>query len=100
MTSSSNLNLPNIAPSQAQKHITYNAAITQLDQVVPLSVVSHMLNAPPNMPEEVRRYIIGSAPTGLWVGKSHSIADYIDGLVSTIQPGKGGGPSPVKKRKS
>ena len=34
MSTSTRLSLPYIAPQQAQKQITYNAAITLLDQLV------------------------------------------------------------------
>ena len=47
MDETTNLKLPYIAPSQAQKHVTHNEAIRALDALVQLSVTSRKLaNAP------------------------------------------------------
>ncbi len=47
---SKNLNLPYIAPSQAQKHVTHNEAIRALDAIVQLSLQSKVLSTPPAIP--------------------------------------------------
>ena len=58
-----NLKLPYIAPSQAQKHVTHNEAIRALDALVQLSVMSRKLkNAPPE-PSEGDRYIVRPRPS-------------------------------------
>ncbi len=45
-----NLKLPYIAPSQAQKHVTHNEAIRALDALVQLSVVRQGATEPPVEP--------------------------------------------------
>jgi len=46
MSTSSNLKLPFIQASQAQKHVTHNEAIRSLDALIHLSAIS-MTNTPP-----------------------------------------------------
>jgi hypothetical protein len=76
MTDSTHLNLPYIMPGQAQKHITHNEAIAALDILTQLAVLDRDLNDPPAIPDVNMRYIVGSAPTGDWTGKSGSIASW------------------------
>ncbi len=52
MDNSTNLNLPYIAQGQAQKHITHNEAIRNLDAIVQLSVLDRDLTSPPVAPNE------------------------------------------------
>ena len=42
----SNLNLPLLAPSQAQKHVTHNEALRILDTLTQLVVLSDTLDTP------------------------------------------------------
>jgi hypothetical protein len=70
------MQLPLIAASQAQKHVTHNEALMKLDAITQLSVIDRSLSAPPPSPTEGQRYIVGSAPTGAWVGQSNKIAVY------------------------
>ncbi len=72
------LGLPLIAAGQAQKHITHNEALMELDALVHLSVNS-ILSAPPGSPAANVRHLIGSSPTGAWAGKTNQIAAYQDG---------------------
>lgn len=78
MSDTANLLLPEIAPSQAQKHVTHNEALVRLDAVVQLSVKDRDLNAPPGSPAEGDRYIIGPSPTGAWASNANKVA-YWDG---------------------
>ena len=52
MDQTPNLQLPYIAPSQAQKHVTHNEAIRALDALVQLCVVNRTLTEPPSEPRE------------------------------------------------
>lgn len=70
---STHLKLPYILPGQAQKHITHNEAIAALDTLTQLAVLDRDLNAPPGTPDVNMRYIVGSAPTGAWSGKSGQV---------------------------
>lgn len=79
MTSTANLKLPYLAANQAQKHVTINESLRMLDVLVQLSVLSRTLTAPPATPGEGERFIIPSAATGAWAGRSGQIAAYQDG---------------------
>ena len=68
------LGLPYILPAQAQKHITHNTAITQLDLLVQLAVQSRSSGTPPASPSTGARHIIGAAATGDWAGQENSLA--------------------------
>ncbi len=68
------LSLPLILPAQAQKHVTHNEAITQLDLIVQLTVLNRTLTTAPAVPAIGDRHIVAAGATGLWAGKSGRIA--------------------------
>ena len=72
------LSLPYIQPSQAQKHVTHNEALRQLDAIVQLSVISADLTAPPPTPDEGDRYIVAAAATDTWTGEDNAVAVWAD----------------------
>lgn len=74
-----NLKLPHILPSQAQKHVTHNEALLELDIVVQLSVHDRDIGAPPAAPVEGDRYIVDSPATGAWAGHESEVAAWQDG---------------------
>lgn len=79
MTETSLLNLPYIAPSQAQKHVTHNEALRMLDALVQLSSSSASVAIPPLSPFEGQRFIIPDGAAGDWAGKTGSVAAWQDG---------------------
>lgn len=89
MENSNNLSLPYIAPSQAQKHVTHNEAIRQLDTIVMLSIKSKTNSIAPNEPDEGDRYIISDTPQGEWIDKLDNIATWVDGAWTFITPKEG-----------
>lgn len=89
MDQTPNLQLPYIAPSQAQKHVTHNEAIRALDALVQLCVVNRTLTEPPSEPREGNRYCIASGATGAWRGKDGCIAAWQDGAWAFFQPRDG-----------
>lgn len=89
MSTTARLNLPYIAPQQAQKQVTYNAAMALLDQLVQPSVLSRTIAAPPGSPAEGDTYIVGPAATGLWSGKSTKLASFRDGGWHFVTPSDG-----------
>lgn len=89
MDQTSNLKLPYIAPSQAQKHVTHNEAIRALDALVQLSVISRSVKEPPAAPLEGERYLLGSIASGPWSGKENQIAAWQDGAWAFFQPQEG-----------
>lgn len=68
------LNLPYIAPAQAQKHVTHNEALTLLDVLAQLHVLSFDAQTPPDLPEEGDAYALGADPTGVWSGQGGQLA--------------------------
>lgn len=68
------LALPYILPSQAQKHVTHNEALRQLDAIVQLVVISAHLTVPPAAAIPGERYIVGPSATGDWSGQDGAIA--------------------------
>ena len=89
MDHSTNLKLPYIMPSQAQKHVTHNEAIGILDALVQLAVVRRDLAAPPATPTDGARYIVASEATGAWTGHSGNVAHWVDGAWTFYQPRTG-----------
>lgn len=78
MEESSNLNLPYIMPSQAQKHVTHNEALVLLDAIVQLAVKARDLTAPPESPADGERYLVPSSATGAWASWENAIALRLD----------------------
>lgn len=68
------IGLPLLEASQAQKHITHNEALLQLDALLHLAVISRSLAAPPASPVDGDRYLIAASATGDWLAHSDQIA--------------------------
>lgn len=83
------LNLPYIAPQQAQKQVTYNEAMRTLDMLVQPVVKSGSIATPPGSPAEGDAYLVDASPTGAWSGKAGSIAGFVDGGWSFFTPRDG-----------
>lgn len=79
MERSPNLDLPFIMPSQAQKHVTHNEALTVLDALVHCAVETRSLAEPPPSPVEGRRYLVAGPASHAWVGKEGRIAVWAGG---------------------
>lgn len=89
MEETSNLNLPYIMPSQAQKHVTHNEALVLLDAIVQLAVQARDLSSPPESAADGERYLVPTAATGIWAGWDNAIALRLDGGWRRINPGTG-----------
>lgn len=89
MEQTSNLKLPFIMPSQAQKHVTHNEALQSLDALVQLAVLDRHLAAPPASPADGDRYIVAAMATGAWNGKTGQIAIWQDGAWEFYAPVSG-----------
>jgi len=77
--STSNLTLPYIQPSQAQKHVTHNEALQVLDALVQASALDRTRTSPPAVPNEGDRYIVPVSATGDWAGQDATLAVYANG---------------------
>ncbi len=86
---STNLSLPYIQPSQAQKHVTHNEAVQLLDAVVQLAVIDRNLTAPPALPVDGDRYIVASGATGDWAGWDLNVVYRIGGAWLRLTPRTG-----------
>lgn len=89
MSATARLNLPYIAPLQAQKQVTYNQAMAALDQLVQPAVISRTTSAPPGSPDEGDTYIVGASATGAWSGKDGKFACWVSGAWSYRAPAEG-----------
>lgn len=89
MSATARLNLPYIAPLQAQKQITYNEAMAALDQLVQPAVKSRTITAPPGSPAEGDTYIVAPSATGAWAGKDGQFACRLNGAWSFRTPADG-----------
>ncbi len=68
--------LPLLQPSQAQKHVTVNAAMTVLNVLVQTSAISRTLTAPPSGVLAGACYIVANGATGDWLGQDRTVAVY------------------------
>lgn len=89
MQDTARLNLPLLAANQAQKHVTHNEALQQLDALVHLSVLDRHLAAPPASPPENARYVIGEGGSGAWAGHDGDVALLQDGAWTILTPRRG-----------
>lgn len=79
MTTTPNLAMSYIASSQAQKEVTHNDALNDLDFLAQASATDHTLATPPGSPAAGDTYIVASSPTGAWTGFANAVAAYYSG---------------------
>jgi hypothetical protein len=79
MTATPNLNLTYLVTSQAQKEVTHNDALNDIDCLAQLTVIDRTLNTPPASPNTGDTYIVGPSPTGIWAGNANKVAAYYAG---------------------
>lgn len=70
------LSLPLIQPAQAQKHVTHNEALVQLEPLVMPAAISRALSVPPVDPAPGDRYLVGAGATGAWSGQGGALATW------------------------
>ena len=76
MTETSNLSLPFIDGSQAQKHVTHNEALRILDDAIQIGVLGSTLTVPPSSPVDGDRHIVAAGATGAWAGQDNAVATW------------------------
>jgi len=79
MARTAQLQLPLIAPAQAQKHVTVNEALTRLDAIAQLRIKSFDLLVAPSSPKDGDAYLVNAAPVGAWDGQAGKIAIWNNG---------------------
>lgn len=88
MANSANLDLPYLAASQAQKHVTMNESLRLLDGIVQGSAGDRR-NTPPGSVSEGQCFIVTSGGSGAWSGWDGNIAMWADGSWFRIVPKAG-----------
>ncbi len=88
MANTPRLNMPYLVAGQAQKEITHNDALNDLDSLAQISVINRTTATPPAAPAEGDSYIIAASPTGAWAGNANAVASYYSGW--RIKPAKAG----------
>lgn len=71
--------LPLLAAAQAQKHVTHNDALLQLDALTCARILDRDLSAPPVSPDDGDTYLVKASGTGAWAGQDGNIAYALDG---------------------
>jgi Protein of unknown function (DUF2793) len=89
MSDSPLLGLPFLAASQAQKHVTLNDALSLLDGLLQLSVISRSVATPPATPVDGDRYLIAASPTAAWAGHAGHVALRVAGAWRFLVPRAG-----------
>jgi Protein of unknown function (DUF2793) len=74
MQNTGRFELPLILPSQAQKHVTHNEALTLLDGLVHLVIESQGAAAPPPGASVDQAFLVGASATGAWIGQDGNLA--------------------------
>jgi hypothetical protein len=89
MSDSPSLALPYLAAAQAQKHVTVNEALSLLDGLVHLAVITRGLATPPATPVDGNRYLVAAGPTGDWNGHAGHVALRMEGTWRFLVPKEG-----------
>src|ERR1700742_2901355 len=79
MSASPRLSLSYIVAGQAQKEVTHNDALNDLDSLAQISVINMTTATPPGSPATGDSYIIASGATGAWSGNAGKIASWYSG---------------------
>lgn len=84
-----NLQLPYVQASQAQKHVPVNSSFDLLDTFVQLAVESRSLTTPPGSPADGTCYIPASGATGAWATWDFNFAVFRNGAWAKLVPRDG-----------
>lgn len=71
--------MPLLAAAQAQKHVTHNEALYELDAFLCARFLDRDLYAPPGSPAEGDTYLVKAPASGAWTGQDGKIAFNADG---------------------
>ncbi|MBI1217484.1 MAG: DUF2793 domain-containing protein [Rhodobacteraceae bacterium] len=79
MAETSQLNLPLLSPSQAQKHVTVNEALARLDGLTQMVLASRTATVPPLSAEEGTSYAVPAGAVNDWAGWDGAVATFANG---------------------
>jgi Protein of unknown function (DUF2793) len=74
MENTGRFELPLIMPSQAQKHVTHNEALTLLDGLIHLVIKTQGDTAPPASAAVDDAFLVGAPAAGAWFGQEGKLA--------------------------
>lgn len=77
MTNTVNNAIPFVPENTTDPAAGLNLSLYIIDMLLNLSVETIGDNAPPATPEDGARYIVGTAPTGLWAGQANKLAMWV-----------------------
>jgi hypothetical protein len=80
--SSVNNSIPFVPENTIDPAAGLNESINVIDALTQVRVISIGSNTPPGSPTDGDRYIVGTAPTGAWVGQANKLARWLDGAWS------------------
>ncbi|MBM9595200.1 DUF2793 domain-containing protein [Roseitranquillus sediminis] len=89
MSETTRLNLPLLAPSQAQKHVTVNEALLRLDALTQLILVSRSRNDAPADALEGQCFAVPDNAVDEWSGQEGQIAIFTGGGWEYLRPARG-----------
>ncbi|MGB8818546.1 MAG: DUF2793 domain-containing protein [Rhizobiaceae bacterium] len=78
MDNTGRFELPLLMPSQAQKHVTHNEALTLIDALLHPAIKTFGDSAPPPSFQIDDAFYVGPSATGDWFGQSGKIAVFTD----------------------
>ncbi len=81
--------LPLLQAGQAQKEISHNEALGEIDTLLHLAVETLGLGVPPAAPVAGQAWIVASGATGAWSGRAGQIASYGSGSWRYAVPREG-----------
>ena len=88
MTDTKFLGLPLVQPSQAQKHVTVNEALSRLDALTQLTILSTSLQTPPAGTDGDCHFVPAGA-VNAWAAQDGSLAIFLNGGWEFVVPGIG-----------
>ena len=89
MADTSQLNLPLLSPSQAQKHVTVNEALVRLDGLTQLVLASRSVTLPPTMVADGVSYAVPPGAVNAWAGREGTVATGANGGWVFVTPKRG-----------
>lgn len=87
-TATSRHALPNLFVGQAQKEITHNEALARIDALLHPAIIDQRSAPPASLTDadDGSCWLIGTAPTGAWSGKSGQLARWSGGSWRYLVP--------------
>ena len=79
MVNTPHFELPLISPSQAQKHVTVNDALSRVDALMQLRLISATTSTPPATSQEGDTYGVASGAVNEWAGQEGTLAIFANG---------------------